>query len=239
MIKKIILKLILIIELSLLTALQPIAVQQPIPVGTLNNKELYVSMYETTLEETVEIYFPIDAEWWILSREDRTKIIYDTISKSGGWWGDGAPTERDLVAWLIYEEGATLSYTDKVNMGKGIRYRFKYFGDTPDKFIKQLSAFTPLFNTDADTDLGMDDWNEIINPPDLSEYIEIVDYVYSLEVKKKDGAYMYWWSETEVVTPRGKWPGPYIQTQEKGIGTFYFTGIPNVRTCAMSGKNCK
>lgn len=185
------------------------------------------------------VQFITDVKWWDKDREYRTKVVYDTLCKSGGWWGSGCIDEKSLVSWLLFEEGATLSYTDKVNMTKGIRYRFKYFGDTDTKFIRQLSAYTAFFNPDGDDDLDGLDWKALINPSiNLKEYREIVDIVYSTEVKGNDGLYMYWWAESEIVTPKGKWPGKYIQTSEAGYGLFYFSGIPNVRTCAISNKNC-
>ena len=186
-----------------------------------------------------EIFLPIEESWWAVSREDRARIIYETICISGGWWGDGCPTEMDINAWILFEEGETLHIQDEYNMARGIRYRFDKYGNTPEKFVHQLSAFTSFYNADGDEDLDIDDWNALLRPPDMTHEIQIVKEVYSVEVVEQDGQYMYWFSEAEVITTKGHWPGPYIETNEPGVGLFYFTGIPDVRTCAIENKNCK
>jgi hypothetical protein len=187
-----------------------------------------------TLLVLILLVLPLDANWYQRAREERTEIVYRSMCATGGWWGRSCPSERELVAWLVFEEGAALSYYDQMNMAKGIRYRFEKFPD----YLKQLSAFTAFYNPDGDRDLDANDWDAIHTAP-ASQYVEIVNIVYADVHKVSDGRYLYWWSGQEVVTPRGKWPGPYVQTKELGYGAFYFSGIPDVRTCAISAKHCK
>jgi hypothetical protein len=167
------------------------------------------------------------------------------MCQSGGWWGDGCPSLQQLLSWLLYEEGGTLNLGDQLNMARGMRYRFAYFGNSEESFIVQLSAFTAFFNPDGDSDFDQSDWNALTNPPyDLSGTSNVIAEVYKGDVQASDGNYLYWWDENEVVTTdRSKWPGKlgvnYFQTiTVKGL-PFYFTGIPNIRNCAMYGKSCR
>jgi hypothetical protein len=197
---------------------------------------------EGFVEETITA-LPTDMNWSLKSRGSRSKIIYDTLCKIGGWWGDGCPTEKDLVAWLLFAEGSTLSLKDRTKMGRGIRYRFANFTTDNESFVYQLSFFTPFINPNGDSELTIDDWYSLTKPSiDLVEYENLVDEIYSSKVNLSDGNYIYWWSQSEVKTPMNKWPGDNGVTYfviKSDIGKFYFTGIPNIVSCAMRGVNCR
>jgi hypothetical protein len=177
-------------------------------------------------------------------RVERAQIVWNALCQSGGWWGSGCPGLKQLFSWLLFEEGATLNNHDQINMMRGIRYRFTYFGNTDDTFIVQLSAFTAFLNPDGDGDFDQNDWNALTNPQyDLSESSSVVEQVYENEIKASDGNFMYWWDESEVVTNRSKWPGTagvdFFQTRTLTGLPFYFTGKPNIQRCAMNGLNCR
>jgi hypothetical protein len=170
-------------------------------------------------------------------------LVYNTLCKEGGWWGHGCPSERELVSWLLFKEGSTLSEKDKVNMARGIRYRFHTFSSNRTTYVEQLAFFTPFISPDGDSSLALHDWSDLLYPTaDLTDYRRIVDYVYNRDIGLGDGNYLYWWSDYEIKSPRKSWPG------ESGItyfiartptGNFYFTGIPNIASCAMRGVSCK
>lgn len=200
---------------------------------------LCVSAGNVQGKEIPVIELPTNDNWGKLDREMRAGFVYAVMCEHGGWWGRGCPSEQDLTAWIVFEEGATLSDADQVHMAQGIRYRFEYFGNTPKTFIRQLSAFTAFINPNGDGKLDKSDWDALLKTNKfLSPFREIVSEIYSQEIKRSDGMYMYWWSQSEVVTPKGRWPGLYKQTTGNGVA-FYFSGIPNVRTCAIYRKNCK
>lgn len=196
------------------------------------------------MEEYIEDkYFPEDSMWYRKDRVLRTDIVYKAICEAGGWWGRGCPSEKQLVSWLVFEEGATLSEYDQTNMIKGIRYRLRYFVNNEEEFIRQLSAYTVFFNPNGDDVLSEEDWEQIVNPIGLKKYIDLVEKVYSDSIGINDGNYLYWWTDNEIVSPKGTWPGEsnrdYFQTRSTNKVTFYFSGVPNVRTCATRGVNCR
>ena len=178
-------------------------------------------------------------------REERAGIVWNAICHSGGWWGDGCPRLQQLLSWLLYEEGGTLPYGDQVNMGRGMRYAFAYFGNTEESLIVQLAGYTAFFNPDGDGDFDQSDWDTITNPQyDFSGTTSIMEDIFNSDIKATDGNYLYWWDENEIKTKnRSQWPGKlnvdYFQTTTvKGL-PFYFTGIPNIRNCAMYENNCR
>lgn len=179
-----------------------------------------------------------DPNWGSEDPVARAQIVWDAICESGGWWGNNrCPSEKELSPWLLYEEGADLSYADQYNMARGIHYRWSNFGYTP----QQLSGFTAFYNPNGDSAWDQSDWTELTNPQvDLNSYTGIITSVFQSPAKPEDGNYIYWFDQTEVVTKdKSKWPGTYIETSTVTGLAFYFTGIPDVRNCAMRGISCK
>ncbi len=185
-----------------------------------------------------------DPDWGEKPPEERAPLVWDAICQSGGWWGEGCPSEQQLASWLLFKEGGTLDYGDQENMAGGIRYRFAYFGNTPETFVFQLSGFTAFYNPNRGGGFDQNDWDQLTNPQfDFEGAKDIIDKVYESPIKVTDGNYLYWWSKEEVVTSQSQWPGKvgedYTQTKDVTGQPFYFTGIPNIRDCAMEGQNCK
>lgn len=201
---------------------------------------------EETLKEserfelpTGNIELPSNDGWYLVDTYERTKIVWETLCNYGGWWGESCPQEKEIVAWILYKEGASLYYYDKILMTRGIRYRFEYFSNDLESFVYQLSAFTPFYNPNGDEYLNDEDWEELFFFKEKEEYLKIVFMVYNTDIRHSDGNYLYWFSESEIITPKSYWGGKvgedYFIIEDTLGNPFYFTGIPNVRNCAMRG----
>lgn len=188
-------------------------------------------------------YYPEDLNWYMKSPIDRSAVIYSEMCDHGGWWGDSCPSQQDLVSFILFEEGSVLDYNQKVDMAEGIRYRFDRYVEDTNSLIKQLSGFTAFYNPHWDLVLDYKDWNEIRDPKDLSSYISIVESVYQSDLPKDSWKYIFWFSESEVKTPKNKWDGvigkDYIMTVSENGYILYFTGNLKIHRCAVIGLDCR
>lgn len=39
---------------------------------------------------------------------NRSQKVWGWLCSVGGWWGSGCPSERDLIAWMLWREGSSL-----------------------------------------------------------------------------------------------------------------------------------
>lgn len=163
---------------------------------------------------------PSDLAWHTKLPEHRAEVIWETLCDI-----QGCPVERDVTAWLLWREGSTLQHADQILMARGIRYRFDRFG-----FENQLSGFTSFYNPKWDRVLDWRDWQLLLTHAP-QEYYDIVDGLE--EIRHADAKYLYWWCESEVVGEF--WKMEYTSTTTVEGRKFYFSGIPNVRNCALRG----
>lgn len=222
-------KIILIFLFMMLSQEYPVKEHKEHPEVRINKVEvghLYTEM------EPIRMFLPTENDWYKYHPEERTEKIYKTLCRISGWWGTGCPEEREIVTWLLFEEGSILNYEDKIRMVKGIRYKFHRF----DNFMVQLSGYTAFYNPNSGRELDGDDWMSLRRRPP-QEYFDIVEKVYEEEIRHTDGTYLFWWHENEIAVPESKWGGKrgidYIVIGLLDGSNFYFTGIPNIRNCAM------
>ncbi|MCB9431188.1 MAG: hypothetical protein H6668_04305 [Ardenticatenaceae bacterium] len=132
-----------------------------------------------------------------------TQQVLDWLSNYTGsnWWGGGPnslPSETQLAAWLLMEEGSTLQWDDHLLfMARIIRYRLRNGGLT----VENLSGFTAFFNPDGGSEFSANDWSLLVLNGPGERYTSAIKEAYSmknyepLDVNGK--LVLWWWKESE------------------------------------------
>ena len=118
------------------------------------------------------------------------------------WWDEdesGMPSERDIAAWLLDQEGGTTINDPKALriMARIIRYRLRN-GLT----AEALAGFTAFFNPNGGVDFTELDWGELMKAP-TQRSREIIDEIYNMSedeyvVRDANGEpVLYWWTSDE------------------------------------------
>jgi RHS repeat-associated protein len=143
-------------------------------------------------------------------RQMRAGHVWSWLCSSGGWWGAGCPSPKQLAAWLLWQEGGLLynssvvapEVNDWSNVAAGrqamVGLMAYLFGDG-NITAADLSVFTAFFNPNAGGAFTNSDWAEwMSSPPPPPEWFAEVDKYWD------KGPYLHngrrvdrWWTTIE------------------------------------------
>ena len=172
------------------------------------------------------------------TRTHNSYKVWTWICKSGGWWGSGCPSGKDLAAFLLWKEGGTFYNFDLYSgnqsdmAGRIMAGYFNYlFEDNNGITAYELSKFTAFFNPKLGTAFNSSDWNTLVGGPSPnSNFVTAVDTYYSKGPVIENGYIVSrWWDTTEsfpcsactVYTSID-----LVDQTRRTLGTFYFGYIP-------------
>jgi RHS repeat-associated protein len=145
-------------------------------------------------------------------RQMRAERVWGWICSSGGWWGSGCPSPKQLTAWLLWQEGGWLYNPSVVdpnvntwsNIVAGRRAMVGImaylFGDG-NITAADLSTFTAFFNPDSGSAFTNRDWAELTtSPPPPPDWFAEVDLYWDQGPYMDNGRRVdRWWTSAEAV----------------------------------------
>jgi hypothetical protein len=172
----------------------------------------------------------------------RSKQVITWLKAYSGpkWWNGptySLPSQQDMVAWLLYQEGSTLRFNDDLKfMGRIMRYRLRNDGLT----AANLAGFTAFFNPNGGLAFDAQDWEELVLLPgiDLTRYKRISQEVYTMgnyQPPAVNGqAVVFWWTDAEAPFTGDNYYriADYHKSGEEDFGSLYFG---NYAQCQASG----
>ena len=172
---------------------------------------------------------PID-DWKERDRVERAEMVWMWLrAYQGSHWWSGGIDQRQIVAWILFKEGATLNYEDQVRMAQGIR-AFIHDND----FFTMLAGMTSFINSD---------WESLVNPgTDMTDYLSIVDTAFNSPYNSGFAGYKFWFEQAEMdaanvdLSTLGNLGG-YYSTFDVSGNPFYFTGLNVLAWCATTGSS--
>ncbi len=158
-------------------------------------------------------YWTVDEEGNLKDFEELKKLaatVQDWLLRFRGkrWWNGVFPHEKQLAAWLLYEEaggcyrnangeyGCCFSVTDMGHMVRYTRYNFR-----DGMSASALANFTSFFNPNGGRSFTKEDWQELVGPirndsvMDLAYHLQLVEGVYRETYRTPD--YFWWWDYCE------------------------------------------
>jgi hypothetical protein len=173
------------------------------------------------------------------------------------WWNGVFPHEKQLAAWLLFEEAGGCYPNENgvygccfpdADMGHMVRYtRYDFRDGMSDS---ALANFTSFFNPNSGRSFDSADWEELVGPilngsvMDLSYHLQLVEDVYSETYRRPD--YFWWWDycETREQYRRDRsWITDAVhETQNYCTGKpFYFTSDYSIRAMVIQDlePNCQ